>query len=352
MPLYVDEESGKSISTHSMLKTFKRCPKQTEYKFVERLKPRVVTKPLKRGQWVHQLLEAYYKGEDWEDVHDGLSKDFSKLFDEEKEHYGNLPVECRNIMESYLWHYAYDEWKIHEVEFILDTPFPDGTIYRCKIDLMIEDEFGLWLVDHKTLAKIPDINFRILDAQSALYLWAAAKNDIPVQGFIWNYVRTKAPTVPKMTKKGRLSARKIDTDYPTMLRALEEYKLVKRKGKKLYMTPATKKLLTPLLAQRYRHGEPQTSEYFQRHILEKDRDMLQRVAKDNYKTSQRMHSYFPTKVVERVPDRSCAWTCSFLNICTVELFGGNSKLLRRRNFTEADPLSYYESVDKTEGGEN
>ena len=37
----------------------------------------------------------------------------------------------------------------HEVEFVLETEFPDGTIYRGKIDLLIENHGGLWIVDHK-----------------------------------------------------------------------------------------------------------------------------------------------------------------------------------------------------------
>jgi hypothetical protein len=38
--LYTDDKTGKLISTHSMLKTFRRCPKQAEFKYVHRLKPR------------------------------------------------------------------------------------------------------------------------------------------------------------------------------------------------------------------------------------------------------------------------------------------------------------------------
>ena len=53
--LYIQD--GKSITTHSMIKTMLRCPKQTQYKYAERLKKRVITvrdKPLKRGTWIHE----------------------------------------------------------------------------------------------------------------------------------------------------------------------------------------------------------------------------------------------------------------------------------------------------------
>lgn len=340
MPLYADEQ-GRAISTHSMLKTFRRCPKQTEYKYVQRLKPKVVSKPLKRGDWVHKLLESYYRGDEWRDVHRDLSAKFNEMFDEEKDHYGDLPTECGNIMRSYLWHYKHDDWRVHDVEFTIETAFPNGDIYRCKIDLLVEDEFGLWIVDHKTTRTIPDIDFRILDAQSALYLWCALKNKLPVQGFIWNWVKTKAPTIPQITKKGRLSARKIETDYPTMIRALKSYELKPSRYEDI---------LEPLKLVQYRHGEPQTSPYYRRDPLEKDARMLGRVAREGYKTSKRMNAYFPTDIVERVPEKvSCSW-CSYVNICTVELFGGDSRLLRRTRFTQGDPLEYYHD-DKAEGGE-
>src|SRR5580765_8812049 len=103
--LYRDEAIGKPIATHSMLKTFRRCPKQTEYKYFVRLKPKVLGKPLRQGTWMHRLQEVYYKGGDWEAEHIKLTHKFNELFDEERYAIGDLPTECRRMMESYLWHY-------------------------------------------------------------------------------------------------------------------------------------------------------------------------------------------------------------------------------------------------------
>src|SRR5687767_10673503 len=221
MALYLDGESGRPVATHSMIKTFRRCPKQADYKYHQRLKPRVLGRPLREGTWMHRLLEVHHKGGDWREEHKRLSANFAKLFDEEKADIGDLPRDCARMMRSYLWHYAKDPWIVHEVEFILEAEFPDGTIYRGKIDMLVENQYGLWIVDHKFNRRLPDLDFRILDAQSALYIWAALKNKIPVQGHIWNYVRRKAPTIPQILKSGaRLSKRAIDTDYPTMVSAI------------------------------------------------------------------------------------------------------------------------------------
>lgn len=326
------------VSSHSLLKTFRRCPKQSEYKYYRGLKRRAVSKPLKRGTWAHKLLEVHYSGGDWREMHLSLTDQFNELWDEEKEMYGDLPREMARMMRSYLWHYRMDHWRIHDVEFVLETTFPDGSIYRCKIDVLVEDQFGLWLVDHKTHAKLPDLTFRLLDAQSALYLWCALRNKIPVQGFIWNYVRTKPPTIPYITKFGNLSKRRIDTDYPTAFVAL----------KKAGLLQENKQLLRLLQRQQFRPGEPQTSTFFRRDVLEKSVDMIKRVALENYHTAKRYHSYdfSRTDAVERVVSRSCTYDCSYTDICALELFGANpASIIKQRYEVVDNPMDYYDKEE-------
>jgi len=332
--IYRDPDTGQSVATHSMLKTFRRCPKQFEYKYIMRLQPKMTAKPLRRGTWIHKLLEVHYKGGDWRAEHQRLSAEFNRLFDEEKDELGNLPVEIKHIMESYFWHYAQHDWKVHEVEFTLECELPDGTLYRCKIDLLVEDQYGLWIVDHKSHARLPDLSYRILDAQSGLYIWNALKNKIPVQGHIWNYVRWKMPTVPHLNKDGTLSRRSIETDYLTFGRALKRY------GTPLSDHQRTLKMLK---GRQYRHGEPQTSPFFRRDVLEKSNDMVRRIAQEGYHSARRMIDYPWDRrdAIERVPDRSCSFACSFTDLCSLELFGGNIQPLLKR-FKVGDPLDYYQ----------
>lgn len=353
MALYLSED-GRNLSTHSMLKTFRRCPKQAEFKYAKRLKPRRLGTPLKRGKWIHELLEVYHGGGDWQAHHAKLSAQFNELFDEEKDYYGDLPVEIAHLMSSYVWHYKNDPWVIHDVEFQLDCEFPDGSLYRGKIDMLIENEFGLWLVDHKSHRSLPDHGFRLLDAQSALYLWAARENGLKVQGFIWNYIKWKAPTKPKLayagTARQRLSTREIETDYPTFAREIKRL----RDEEGLEITPEVRQKLEYLKSQRYAHGMPQISPFFRRDILEKDDAMLDRVMAENFHTSLRMHDYDfgQTDMVERVANTSCKFSCSYVDLCTVELLGGNTRPMIKQNYIVGDPNDYYnDRVDADQGGE-
>jgi hypothetical protein len=98
-PLYPADD-GTPILTNSMLSAFRRCIKQSEYKYVHRLKPKRLGSPLKRGTWVHALLEEHHKGGDWKKLHKKLSAQFAELFDEEKDFYGDMPTEIGRIMKS------------------------------------------------------------------------------------------------------------------------------------------------------------------------------------------------------------------------------------------------------------
>ena len=128
--LYTDPETGRLISTHSMLKTFRRCPKQTEYKYVERLKPKTQGRPLRLGTWMHKLEEVHGKGGNWKKAQKNLKREWLKLFEEERAEIGDLPGDTERLMRSYLWHYQDCPWKILDAEFVLECELPDGSIFR------------------------------------------------------------------------------------------------------------------------------------------------------------------------------------------------------------------------------
>jgi hypothetical protein len=343
--LYYDSEArggeGARITTHSMIKTMRRCPKQAEFKYVHRLKPRMLGKPLRRGTWIHSLLEEYHSGRDWMDMHRKLSHQFNQMFDEEKDYYGDMPTEILTIMRSYIWHYKDDPWKYLETEMTIEAELPDGSLYRGKMDSLVETQFGIFVVDHKSHKTLPNSTFRMLDPQSALYIWACRQNGIPVQGFIWNYLRWKAPSVPKLVANNtRLSKSPCDTDYPTYVRALKKYK--EEFGLKI--TPEYKAEAKRLQSMRYKFGEPQHSTFFRRDVLEKDDAMLERVVKEATRTSERLHTYdfSDPDAVERVVDRSCDFSCSYTDICSVQLMGGNIRPLLKQNYKVGDPNDYYQ----------
>lgn len=346
--LYWDDEAQAWISTHSMLKTFRRCPKQAAYKYVERLKPKYLGRPLRLGTWMHELEDFHAKGGDWREKHDQMRQDvWAPMFDEEKDSCGDLPGDAEKLMLSYLWYYKDDDFKVLESEFVLEAELPDGSIYRAKIDWLIENQFGLWIVDHKWHARLPSQYYRILDSQSADYVWAALKNGIPVQGHIWNYGRSKPASTPELTKTGLIGRwASMDTDYPTMARFFKEH----FDGK---IPPRYQEKMRRLKAQRYREGTPQTSSLFFRSVLERRGETLSQVARELYHTHTRMHDYpwDRPNIIERVPDRSCDFMCSYTDLCMGELHSGSRPIGWQKRYKVGDPMDYYND-DRQEKQEN
>lgn len=340
--LYVDEQ-GRLVTTHSMAKTFRRCPKQAQYKYVERLKPKILGRPLRLGTWMHRLQEIHYKGGDWKREHQKLTVKYRDLFDEEKVAIGDLPTDCERLMRSYLWHYKNDNWRILETEFVLEAELPDGSVFRGRVDNLVEDQYGLWVVDHKWHRSFPDHSYRILDAQSAGYIWLCLKNGIPVQGHIWNYGRSKAPTLPTLTQTGLIARwASMDTDYLTAATWIRDNK-PRNSGRYIPR-------LKVLRSQQYRFGEPQTSPFFRRVVVEKNAGMIGRAIREIYHTHKRMHSYPFDRVemVERVPDRSCTFMCSYHDLCGAELMTGKRPVDFRHRFRVGDPMDYYDDDRKDE----
>jgi PD-(D/E)XK nuclease superfamily protein len=326
--------------THSVLKSFRRCPKLTEYKYVRKLLPRVHSKPLTRGKWVHSLLETKYTGGDWRETHKQLRRQFNGLFDEEKEALGNLPLEVNRLFLSYLWHYRDDQdWKVLEVEKTIQATLPNGMKFKARVDMLVETPYGLYLVDHKTHKRLPSLLMRLLDTQSPAYMWACWENDLDVQGFIWNYIKTAAPAVPHVLKSGDRFSKKLgETDYYTFARCLQ---------KSGFDPEPYRDVLNRLKAQRYEYGKPQTSPFFQRHIVERTEESVEQALREMMVTAERLTEYnFNPRLTERIPDRSCEWMCGYEGLCTAELHGNETRHIMR-SFRKGDPLEYYEEGPET-----
>jgi hypothetical protein len=333
---YLDEQ-GRQIVTQSMLKTFTQCPRWAKYKYVDRLTPRREGAAPKLGTWMHRLLEVHYQGKDWRTTHEELSKQFRAMFEEEQAHYGDMPTMARMLMEAYVWHYEHDHWKVLETEFTAETEFPDGKVYRMRADMLVEDQFGLWLVDHKWPRSLPDGTFRLLDRQSALYIWALRRLGYDIQGFVFNYGRRKVPSVPKITAGGRVSTRRLDTEYVALVAALRKYK-----AQGHHLPASLIALAKQLKTHQYQDGEPQRSRFFYRHVVEKSDAMVKQVAGESYHTAKRMERYpfHRPEIVERVVGRHCTYLCPFTDLCTTELIGGNVTAVMR-GYRTKDPMAYY-----------
>ena len=337
-------ESSELVITHSLVKAFKGCQNEAKYKYVDLLTPKLFrSKPLKRGIWFHEMLEANLKGESVSAVHKRNTHTFNQMFDEEKEALGvELPQEMEDLYRSYRWHYRADNsWKVHEVEIKLEAELPNGQLGQGKADALIEDDYGLWFVDHKTHLTLPTWSYRLLDQQAPYYIWLGRKMGIPVRGFIWNYVVPKGPKPLKFNKNGALSkVLPAITDFPTVEKNLTDEQRA---------MPDVQDILAKLYMVQYDRDIVQTSPVFRRDLLEPDDETIEAVIADISTTGSSYAKFrrqvdTPGFVVPRTVSRSCEW-CDFRSLCIAELTGQNADGVRRREFSTHDPFDYYKELN-------
>jgi len=225
------------VVSWSKIKRWRRCKKAYDYRYNQKLTKKRKNIPLFRGVLLHEMLSAQTMlalhptapRDTPEDILRKAAKKNRILLKEEKEFYGDIIDDCRRIFDSYNRHYAKDPLKPISSEEFVSTPISDDIQFMGYIDNRVEDKDGrFWIRDYKTCSHIPDEESRFSDVQLVKYGWAwnRANPGKEVSGVIWDYIRTKPPTIPEQLKNGELSKRaNIDTDYHTYRAEIDRLKL-------------------------------------------------------------------------------------------------------------------------------
>jgi len=225
---------------------FKRCRVLWDYtsKIRQNFEPIQRIEALDFGTAMHAGLQAYYNPETWGDtltmqanarqgfldsIHDIQTKvrigplEFEERFEE-------LRKLGLGMLEYYfLWAPSRDTFTPVYVEIEFEVPLEarylatEIDVYQGRIDLIVEDEYGYWIVDHKTAAQFGDTEWLALDDQCSSYAWAVQKKlGLKVRGVIYNELRKKVPHPPAVLRSGELSRNKQqDTTYETYLAAIK-----------------------------------------------------------------------------------------------------------------------------------
>ena len=198
--------------------------------------------------------------------------------------------------------------EIISVEEDFEVDIGKGLLFKFKPDMIVKDKrdgvISCW--DHKSNKTLPDTEWRNTDIQSTLYLWALNQLGIKVDQFIFNYIRTKPPTVPRMTKAGRMSKVKIETDYPTLKSFIEENDLV--------IDDNLQTWLDNLKA---------NSNFYKRISIAKPQLLTNTMIEELYSTAT-MINFMDSDddlAYYRVLNKACDWDCSFQDLCNADLMG-------------------------------
>lgn len=324
--------------SNSKANTWTQCHKKYDYKYNKKLSPKQRSLPLERGDWLHQMLQAHYLDEPWKKVHRKLTKQFNNLMIEERDELGDLPGQTKGIMLNYLHHYRKEDKRFVVVDAELDelVQLPNGLEFQFIIDLIVEDKLNgrVWLWDHKTLKSFMEDEYMMMETQLTRYHWCAEKylGIKNLAGVMFNEIRTKTPSVPELTQTGRLSKRKIDTDYRTALKAILDYGLD---------PDDYKDFLSGL--------KNQQDKWFRRTPLPKDRPATKQQIKELYDVKHEINFAAYTGNYPRSIDKSCKWSCEYQKICNLELHGVDPSPVIKANF-DVDKKRRENKKEKASGG--
>ena len=360
--------SRASAFNQSRVKLFLRCQKAYWFRYDSHgvvngeLVPKHSSLPLKKGSWCHTLLQAHWletigqpvvlpkgkrgkkKVQGWEEAQDHLANEFAALFEEEQDKYGDLPGECERLFRGYLRRYSDDTERYRiatlpngkpAVEFVVEVPLQKwglGAPFKGRIDLMVEDlEYGdLWIRDAKWVKTMPGDDERMMSPQNLLYFWGARRAyselEERLRGFIYDYGRTKTPSIPDILKRpaGFVTIKKsIDTDvYTYLARVLEAHG--RDEAKKLI-----KEYYAPTL--RMLRAKEKAGVWYRRERVPISEERLRRGLQEFIVTCRQIERR-PRSIAPRTYLYSCKWNCSYHNICVAEFNGMDIDPLVKRHF--------------------
>jgi len=277
-------------------------------------------------------MECLYGGKDWRqgmfDMHMenvNLIKDSLAMPEEEKaqhiEDASQFYEDAIAVFERYAEHDAEKPllgpgWKVVslEEEFLVNLIGAEDQLYGF-IDMIVEDaDGGIWGIEHKSGEQFFDVEQLALNEQTSLYI-SVLKNYYGnnVKGMIYNLVRTKVPSVPKMTKAKGMSKAAIDTTWEVYKEALLENGLDPADYVDMQMKLENNKFV--------------------------DRSYIYRTNKElnNFieETAHVMHAIVDQDpdTCYRTPTRDCKWDCKeFHELCIMDLKGLDTTYYKERAF--------------------
>lgn len=211
--------------SYSDILTHQRCPKQFEYKVERDLQKKRRDVNMTKGTYVHELLMAYYQeGTTFHERYEEMKQQMVYItLDDEVIQPDDLLEEALDLVLRYVEKYD-DDWEILHVEETFEIEI-DGEPISFTPDLVIRDARGVWVVDHKTTSRMPDGTIGVGDYQAFLYSSAMKEIYEDFRGFIFNRLRKKVPTQPRLTKTGDTrvaNVGRIDTTYEILRDFIQE----------------------------------------------------------------------------------------------------------------------------------
>lgn len=332
------DEDGTPVISQSLINAWCQNPINVYYRYIIGLSPKEVPEHIIRGLWVHECLEEYYKGGSWHKVHHKWHRQVRKF---------TLADEIFRTIRGYIYYYGEEDFEVLATEIPLEAELPCGYKFVGKLDALVKTPDGKrFIVDHKTTKRIKPLEKQMVQIQAPMYMWLCAKNDLEVDGFMWNYLLTPGPKQPKFLAGGsRLAAKQPNTDYPTIKEEVEAARHIF--GDDFVPHPRHKAEVDRMLEfhKEVRKGgkhEGASNLYHRRLVPVSDQWVEATVRRIN-KTAQDIWAYdwSDEGTIQMSPDAYFATGGDYIDLITSYLMTGSSDMVAIQRYTKSDPMERY-----------
>lgn len=300
-----------TIVTQSSIRNWRTCRHAFALKYIDLLRPKKISRPLTFGSAVHKVIEYSLQGKSVADAIKHVNEKRSLVFAAEVDMWDTILQDATIIMDAYFEH-----WKNEDLEFVevgknkaehqFQTKLAPHIELRGVIDAIARTPDGrVLVVEHKTRGgRIEGDTLKMSDLQVMLYSHVAEK-ELGVKrvgGVLWDFIRSKSPTVPEPLKDGSLSKRRIDTLPIVYENAIKQHGL----DRKHYLD-----VLQTL--------DENVRNWFRRVKLPISKVAREQLLDETIITAREIRRKAGTDRTRNV-GRHCAW-CSYESLCRAELFG-------------------------------
>lgn len=310
-------------TSYTQQKTLLRCPKKFEYHYIRGIRPQREDDRFLLGRAVHTFLEVYYGAQAdgkaaqyaFPVAYAAFDKYIKDNFPKDDEAYQQAELADAIVKHYYNWAYRHDDFKVLGTEIPFQIKVANS-VWEGKFDGVVEVGGKYWILEHKT-AKTLKADHTLRDQQINVYVLAARKLDLPVEGVIYNIVRKAVPEKPKVLKNGKLSkSLSQNITYDSYMAAIQEL----GQDPEYYqdVLDQLKNMKNPFI---HREFVPRT--------LENSREALKDIQQaEALKYAMIQNGIFPRNIT-----KDCSWDCPFADLCLAELEGHDTTKLFQDRYT-------------------
>lgn len=308
--------------SQSKVRLFRSCKQAYHFKYIENLKKRRIRRPFQFGKLIHSMIEADANGDNPFKLLEQVSFDNRQMFAAEKEMYGEIIQDAKDIMKGYFDYWPEDslfyksrKGKFAEHEFEIEIA--KGIVAKGIIDAVVKTPNKLvWLCEHKTFSRLPSEDHRWRSLQSAVYLRVIEKLGwwSNVAGVCWNYISSKPLSEPLMKKDGELSTKNCNTMPHILDRVFKRHGLDKGPYKNLIEA-----------------ARQNQKSYYRRIFSPIKPPVVEKLYQGFVDTAQKIAQYHETQIIEKNMGLHCDF-CDYEPLCRAELLDSDVDFIKEKDY--------------------